>query len=283
MTKICILGMGDCGTEVEKKVVQRNQLTSLNEFLDEKIIKSFAKSATAIENIQNIFAEAEGNVLISDVDMKQYAELTSDTQIDIQDTIEDEKNIDQMIDMLADVNSRTQSELKGLALPSGQVIRTDVENEIITDIKNQFKSLIKKENISSCVANILNRQTINAKAKGNVIIKGIKMDQTASLVSSCYISAIGRIFNKIEIDQEITPKTKAVIEDIAIIEGPIAAIATAKKTGVITIVIIIAILLAVIIPAILIFIFVMFRRPKTPVTSSPKTLEKPQEKVNKLP
>lgn len=207
---ICFLGIiGDCSNEIITKETRRQQLKKLNEFLNERIISVFAESQTSVENIQEIFAEAEGNIIISDIDLKQYAKITSNTKYDIKNIINDHTNIEQIVNILAEISMDINSKMES-GLSKGQRVTSETDNELIIEVTNQFKSVIKSQNIMTCVQNILNRQTISVKTKENIIIKGIKMDQTAMAVTECIMNNIMEIFNQIDIKEDIESK----IQDI---------------------------------------------------------------------
>jgi hypothetical protein len=212
MDNLCFLNIiGGCPNTTTTRQILKKQLSSINEFINERTMSTFMKSATTAGNFQQIIAEAEGDVIITDIDMKQYAELTSDTKFDVNSVINDETNINEMIDMLADISLSVKAKMEGGILDPGQITRTESEDEIITEVKNQFKSLIKEQDVLSCVESVLNEQTITAKAKGDVIIKGIRMDQTAVATTECLMKNVSEVFSKMDLEEFIKERVR--IED----------------------------------------------------------------------
>ena len=265
MGKFCFLGIiGKCGSDAESKVIQKTQISVLNTFLNEHFIKTLNNSTSTIDNIQEIFAEADGNIIISDINLKQYAKLTSNTQIDVESSIQEEKTIDEMIDALAKVNLDVESQTQGISMGSNTYTETVVET--IIDIKKQFKSIIKEENISQCINNIFNQQSIKAKSKQDILITGIRLEQTSIALTECLIKSVNNIFSKIKLSEEIKVSSDTDVKAKSKSQGLLANIL--ERLGnifkllplFVIILIVVVITIPLIILAILIITFMVTRR-----------------------
>jgi hypothetical protein len=200
-SRICILGIiGECGDINKVTNIKNIQTDFINTFINEKILTTLQNSNTTSSNTQSIIAKAVGNIIVSDVNMNIYSELTSDTIIKINESIDNEDTIDNMIETLAkqsiDISTRGTTEP---SLSGGNVTMTSEEVNIVNNIKNQYHQINKSEKKSSCISNIINTQVINVDAESNVVIKAINMVTTSKLISKCVLNSITNILSKIKL------------------------------------------------------------------------------------
>lgn len=214
---LCFLNiLGNCPNTIESKDINRQQISAISEFYNERIMSTFAKHTASISNIQNINVETIGTSIIRNITMKQFAEILSESKIDIKKIIEDESNVDQLIESLAKISTEIKSKSEGL-LSSGQNVKSNDRNEIINDIKNQFKSIVKQTDSMECASKTINQQIIRVKSGGDSLIEGVDLDQAAHSISKCIINNVMDIFNKIDIKQEV--ESNLIVDKEVIIES----------------------------------------------------------------
>lgn len=211
MDGFCFFGLiGKCGSETYTKTVQTRQLEVLNSFVSEKIVNTLSEQRSTLENMQIISIESGGDILLMDINLKQYADLKSDTNIKIEKKLRDESNISDMIDALAKVNLDIKNETSGILSGSAKTF-TESEVKIISEIKNQFINKIQSVDTISCINSAVNQQTINLKASGNVTVKSVNMEQTGELVAKCYTNIVLDIFKKIDLSNVIKDNQETTI------------------------------------------------------------------------
>lgn len=263
--RLCLFGLiGICPkNDTEIKTLTTIQNNTLNTFLNETIQSSINHSGTSINNTQIIKIKSGGNVDISGVSLDQYASLTSSTSINIQKSITDDTNVNQMIDALA----KNSIDFKGTSLGSNGTVLNSTETKVINEVKNQFKTYIKQEDLSECINMVINEQKLDIETTGNVVLSCISLKQSASAITTCVINSVLNAFSKIklsqelqnEVDNSIKSEITSPIEDIGkgILDPILAPIkqAISGTTSIITtVIIVICVIIACIIGIVLIIV-----------------------------
>jgi hypothetical protein len=210
----CIFGIGSCGSKVKQDAITKKQFEKTKEIISENIHEMFLESPSTIENFQSIMAKAKGDVIITDIEMVQYAELTSKTEFNIKESLKSDELIKEIFDEASKI--ALESSGKGGILGTGSKVTTSTENDMLTIIKEKFKSIVRTKDVFKCVSTVLNTSKISGVSEdGKTVISGIHMRQTAKLVSDCTIDVIKKIFKSITIDEKIISKLETESKAIA--------------------------------------------------------------------
>jgi len=296
-SRICILGLiGDCSDINTVKNIKKVQTDYLNSFINEHVLTTMQNNNSTSTNIQSIIAKAVGNVIISDIKMNIYSELTSDTSIQINETIDNEDVINTMIDTLT--KQSIDISTKGVTEPNwsgGNQTMTSEEVDIVHNIKNQYHSINKTEKKSSCISNILNSQVINVDAGNNVIIKAINMETTSKLVSKCVLSSITNIISKIKLSTNVkisdssdtsSSSTKTGILDTIMGSESVTAVGMRVAMDFLTQywpLIAVIIIAAIAIPSLVVIVVSLFKKkPETTAMIEPEATTEHEINVSKL-
>lgn len=212
----CIFGIGDCGSEADSKSLTLQQLDKVRSVVSEIISNTTASSTVSAKNYQRVHVTAKKNIIISGIDMEQYAIVKDTTNLDIKKALSTESAISDIIDTAGDVANKAIAKSAGIAPPKAKTY-TETQEKFLTSIKEQYKNIIDTTNIFACLSDVLNQQLIDLKSrKESVIVKGIHMGQAIDSMSSCSIRAILNISKKIKIDSKTISKLKA--ENQAIVQ-----------------------------------------------------------------
>jgi hypothetical protein len=258
----CFLGiLGNCGSFAENKSLIENQTNVMHDYIFKKVSNFLGNIQASVSNFQNIMAEASGDIIIEGIKMKQYAEVTSETEVNISNMITEDNVIDDLINIMAKENLK--AEAKSSFFQRSTRSMTNSETKMVTEIKKQVKDIITVNTVINCISNIISKQQITAKSSGgSVIIRGIEMEQSSKLMAQCAIKAISDVISKVKISDKLLEDIKKEQE-------------ATSKTTMSTLLNLLWILLMVFlfgIPAIiiLILIFRFMRRPSPTVVSKVK-------------
>ena len=238
----CILGIvGDCGTTTESKTNVTDQVNKVTEVITEKYYKAMTEMKSSTGNIQSITVKAGGDVIISDVNMLQNINITSDMVAQLNNTYD----VSSLVDSTIDTAAQTALSANNSSLMSAQTTLSTAQYNLVTNVKTQLKNLISKEDIISCTSNIINSQTIAVETQGNVTIKSINMTITASVIAKCMINTIMNYMDKVKVDDSTVAAVKT--ETQATSTSPLTTVATSISSSIMYIVIGIVIVVGAII------------------------------------
>lgn len=222
---ICILGMGDCGSETKitnisnQLYINKSTYNQLNEQLNQTIantiVKNAMKSGGDVINKQELKfknIQAQGDVEINGVSQTQTAAITFDTMNKtearndaatqfIQQALSSLKNMstDEVVNKM-ESNATAKVNAGFLTIPTGSS-KTDVTNttniasetdnvkNITNILKNQVDNNFTTETVTSCIINVNNTQLIDVQdvksETGSVRILNLSQDQSVTLISKC--------------------------------------------------------------------------------------------------
>jgi len=203
----CIFGIGNSGSKVKQTAITNKQLKKAQEIILRNVHETLFSSASTIENFQSIVAKASGNVIIHDIDVKQYAELTSKTEFDVKNVLKSNDVIHEIFNEASKIALKSRS--KGGLFGSTSKVITNTQNKVLTEIREKFKKTVKTKDSYKCVSTVLNTSKISAISGKNVIIYGVKIKQTAKMISNCAIKAMKNIISSIKVDEELISKLKS--------------------------------------------------------------------------
>lgn len=195
----CLFGLvGDCATSTTVNTNTSVTNNKIMEQISEKFLKTMTEMKSSTGNIQEINVRAKGDVMISDVDMTQNINLTTDMQSKLNNVYDVNTLVDTVVDTAAKVSLDDQN--KSLITPKTTL--TNTEYNVVNSLKTTLKNTIKKEDIISCVSTVINSQVINVQSEGNVVIKTIKMDMTVKAVSKCLLNTVLKYVDQVKIDEK---------------------------------------------------------------------------------
>lgn len=254
---LSFLGIGNPSkSEITRSTTIQKQTDYLKEILNENISEVISKSSVSSENYINIDLEAEGSIIFTNASLRQYAKIDADINIKVSDKVTSDTMSDTIIDGLAEISNKVN-------LLGGENINVNTSEYIntITSVKEQYKSLIKKTNITECVVQSINSTTLKLKSKtADIIIDGLDISQTAETIANCVIENIVDVFSKIKFNTEFN--------DRVVVPGEVVVKEQTKwYSTILTIVIVIAIIIIAI--PVLIIIFMIVRAIINAVKSKP--------------
>lgn len=245
----CILGIiGDCGTTTQSTTNVTEQINKVTDVITEKYYKAMTEMKSSTGNIQSISVKAGGDVIISDVNMLQNINLTSDMVAQLNNTYD----VSSLVDDTVDTAAQTALNANNGSLMSAQTTLSTAQYNLVTNIKTQLKNIISKEDIISCTSNIINSQTISVEAQGNVTIKTINMTITASVIAKCMINTIMNYMDKVKVDDSTVAAIKT--DTAAVSTSPISTVATSISSSIMYIAIGIVVVVGAIVA------FMLFRK-----------------------
>jgi hypothetical protein len=239
MVGFCILGIGNCKKTTEQKAVETEQLKKIKELISKNIQEFSINSKTTIQNFNELMLKAAGDIIISDIEIKQYAEITSKTILNVKEILKSDDFIDDMINIASEISLKSMGD-KGI-FGAGKKTITSTEQNLLTEIKEKFKLVVKTKDEFGCIDNVLNKNKLTAKAGGDIVVHGYHIEQTSKIMSTCVITVIKNIFKKLKINEKIINDLKS--EEI-------------EKTGINWTYVIISIVILIII----IFIYILSKK-----------------------
>jgi len=202
----CFLGViGSCGSHAQSKNLIEKQTTLIQNYMSNKTSKILSVTRHNVQNIQALNVVSQGDVVMEDVGMSQYAYIDASTTMNITNILKDEETINDIIDIMVDT-SMEQTASSGGSWTSTAPSLTKKKKKIVNTVKKEFRISAHSMTNLECVSRILNNQQISVKTAGNVTIKGVKIEQTASLVSECMLNTIQNLLKDIEISSNVTDK-----------------------------------------------------------------------------
>jgi hypothetical protein len=203
----CIFGIaGYCGTTTESKKSVDNQIKQVTEVITEKYYKAMTEMKASTSNIQSINVKsATGSVIITDVNMLQNINLTSEMIAKLNNTYDVNAFVDDVIDTAAKANLNVSDS----SMLQSQSTLTVTQYNFVSDIKKELKNMIKKEDLVTCASNMINSQTIAVEAQGDVTIRSINMTITASMIAKCMLNTVMNYVDKIKVDDKIIAKLES--------------------------------------------------------------------------
>jgi hypothetical protein len=166
-------------------------------------------------NTQSITVVTQGNVNISDVNMLQNINITTDMVAKLNNTYD----VNSLVDTTIDTAAQASLDADNTSLMGAQTTLTNTQYNLVTNVKTQLKNMIKKEDIVSCTSNIINSQSISVTTQGDVTIKTINMTITANIIAKCMINTIMSYLDKVQIDDKTIEAVKSDVK--ATVESPV--------------------------------------------------------------
>jgi len=257
MVGFCFLGvMGDCAPEATATVKLQN--VASNNVIAHALMENLTEHQAGGHFIQRITARStSGNILIEDVNMKNYVEITLDSWQRLQTDAEMKAVMSNAVDNIV------KSSLDAVSGFMSQGSRASFEADLSTTVKNVVNSDVTMRTVNSCLASAYVEQVVDAvSTTGNVTVRGIHMENASFVAAGCITDVIAKVssesnqVNKVVNDIDSHVKAEA--------RGPLESKGAKKqsKKGAKKMPITIAIVVIVVLVLIFALLFFFMRRKK---------------------
>ena len=196
----CLFGVvGDCRSDTRSITMLKQQTESSVKILNEIVNKVMVDMKASSVQMNRIVCRTGRDCIIENVSMKQVAEVSLKGQGDLQSSLRSDLVISQLVDSAAKIARDITN--KNTGAPQNTFTKT--QQEAVTYLKTEITSKVTQETFASCVASVIQSNSIDVEAQGGAIIKGIIMEQVATVLADCVFKVFNGIVQTIQNNNDI--------------------------------------------------------------------------------
>lgn len=199
----CLFGViGFCKQESTSISIAKQQITKAQEIIQEKINRVMVDIKANSVQLNEIVVDCKKDCIIENVTMDQVAEINLKGQASLQNVLTSSVIINDVIDSAAKIAKDIQNRNTG----SARSTYSSAEQDAIVSMKTQLTQRTTQETFASCVASVIQTNSIRVRAEGNAIVNGIIMKQVSKVLSDCVINIFQGLVSKVQNDSRISQR-----------------------------------------------------------------------------